>query len=362
MNILYVGAESANWVIMLCNEFCKKGHTVTCIVQQEDEYDKEHPVKEHPNLKRINLPFNTVINNRQELINRISYVLLQEKFDIIFGSHTPICPAIQIVSKIFSIPCGIMILDIPTDLIKIQEWRQKCWDVWFKYLKKCDIIITNTMEARSELSKFTNIELPDENVIPYAVNLEEGYDNAGIDIKGDYVITICRLTAMKNCIAIPKALSLLDTKLKYVAIGRNSGQIGGGQLDIIKKYCEDHNIGFTHYNMVTEEQKYELIKNSSILIYPQDSKYIAGLTPFEAMYCGKPAIVKNYPILTNLYNKHVSYFDTIYDLATQISVIHNFKRELLKENLITANQYMKKIATFPIMAERLLKIFEKVKK
>ena len=50
MNILYLGAESANWVINLCNKFCEQGHTVTCVIQTVDEYDGENPIPLHEDI------------------------------------------------------------------------------------------------------------------------------------------------------------------------------------------------------------------------------------------------------------------------------------------------------------------------
>jgi len=356
MNVLYVGAESANWIINLCNEICKLGHTVTVVVQQLDEYDKDNPMKEHKNMGRVNLPFKTFIHPRL-LQEQLEKILKKEKFDFIFGSHAPVCPAVVLIGKKYKIPTGIMLLDIPTDAIRLQEFRQIQWQYWFPFLKKADLMITNTHIARDEFAKYTGIMLPDKNVITYAINTDSKYDKIGIDIKGDYVISVCRLHPNKNCTIIPRALSLLDNNLKYVAIGRDSGD-----LNPVKEYCKECNIGFEHYPMVSEEKKFELIKNSTALIYPQKTPFIGGLSPYEAMYIGKPTIVPELKVLTDLYENHAFYFknNDIYDLANMIAVIHDYKRKVLKPRLIAANNHAKTEATFEVMAKKLTERMQEV--
>lgn len=255
-----------------------------------------------------------------------------------------------------TLPWTMMILDIPTDLIEKDEKRYKMWEKHFEILKDANSVIFNTWIARQQYYKWAGRETPAENVIPYAFNVVEEYDKSGIDMKGDYVLSICRLTPLKNCNAIPRALALLDTKLTYISIGRD-----GGDLKNIRQLCNENLIPFVHYEKVTDKEKFNLIKGCSMLIYPQNTKYIGGLSPLEAMYCGKPVIAKYYPVLTQLYDKHASYFNTNYELASQISTLHNFKRELLKPGLIEANEHAKKTATFPVMAKRLLEVFEKVR-
>lgn len=354
MKIFYVAGESSNWVINLCNEFCNMGHDVTCMIQKLDEYDSYHPPPIHEKLKRVELSYELIFSPK-ELYDEIIKNTLENKPDIIFGSHAPVCPAVVEAARVLGVPSGIMILDIPSDLMATNPIRAKNWEYWFEFLKVTDLIVVNTEVARQEFQKHTNLEIPEENMIFYAINQPPQFDMAGAEIKGDYVVSVCRLSELKNCILIPKALATLDKGIKYVAIGRDNGQ-----LNEIKEICLAHDIPFEYKETLSEEDKYEMIKNSSMLIYPQKTEYIGGLSPFEAMYAGKPVLVPNLKILRDLYADNAIFFDNdgIDSLAMTIAYVHAVRRGLIMKHLKKANAYAKDVASYKTMASKLVKLME----
>jgi glycosyltransferase involved in cell wall biosynthesis len=356
MRILYLAMESSNWVINLCNKFCELGNTVTCIIQTLDDYDKENPLPEHEDLKVIRIPyaaFTTPLVFEKTVLPKIR----DDKYDIVFGSHTPVSPIAQALANMYKIPYGIMILDIPTDLMRNERWRMMQWEFWFPILKTANTIIFNTHVARDEYEKYTHQYFPDDFVIPYGTNFPEKHRKSGKDIKGDYVISVCRLTKLKNCSLIPKALSHLSSIKKYVAIGRDCGE-----LKEIKELCDKHVIEFEHYSEISEDKKYELIRDSAMMIYPQSTEYIGGLAPFEAMWVNKPVLVPNLKVLRELYSNFPIYFDNNdeLDLAESISFIYAL-RESIKYKLVhNADMYAESVASYDKMAKDMLKIMEKV--
>lgn len=353
MNILYLGAESANWVVSLCNEMCKQGHKVTCVVQQVDEYDKDAKIEMHPNLTRINVSFNDFFNPtimKSKLITTIT----QSKFDIIFGSHAPVSPVVYDLARTYNLPWGIMLLDIPTDLMIQDRNRMIQWLYWFDIMKYANVMIFNTKIARDEYNKYTHQFFNDKHVIPYATNMPHSFRMSGADIKGDYVVSVCRIHPNKNCKEIAHALSFLEKPLGYIAIGRDNGEVA-----LIKEICEKNNIDFKHFPNVTEEQKYEIIKNSSMMIYPQATKYIGGLSPFEAMFCGKPVLVRNYNVLRDLYQDHAIYYSNgPKNLAEKIAYVHNMKRN--KNDLEVSCKHALVTADFTGMANKMLSVIQGV--
>lgn len=360
MKILYVAAEASNFVINLCNEFCNQGHKVTCIIQDVDSYDDQNPIKEVAGLRTFKIPFATFFNDvRLERI--VSTHLTEGNYDIVFCSHSVIFPAVITAAKLrdINVPCGAMLLDIPTDLMKQEPVRMKNWEYWFKYLKLADLIITNTDIAAEEYERYTGTKLPKENVVTYGINQPVMFNKKGLDKHGDTVVSICRLTDLKNCILIPKALGKLNLNLKYVAIGRNSGQ-----LDLIDDYCKKYGIEFEHYQNVTEYRKFRFLEDCSMLIYPQKSEYIGGLSPFEAMFVGKPSLVPDVRVLKDLYGEHAFYFknDDADSLAELIKKVHTQNRGGLKEKLIAASDYSQSEASFENMAKKMLKLMESMLK
>ena len=349
MKILYVGAESANWVINLCNELSNLDNEITVVTQSLDEYDKDNTKRENIKITRINLPFDDFINP-QILYNKLDKLVQIAKYDFIFGSHAPIAPAIIAIGKKHNIPSGIMLLDIPTDLIEEQPLRNKQWQFWLQWLTHTDLVMFNTHVARDEYERMTGTVCSDDSIVVYGIDMLSQYDGINIGkTLDDSVITVCRLAKTKNCVLIPEAIKAF-TNMKYNIIGRDSGE-----LQRIVDLCDKYDIEYEHYNLVTEDKKYDVMSNSGILLYPQNSKYIGGLSPFEAMYIGIPCIVPKSKIYEDLYGEHAFYFENnnAQHLYSVISDVKNMDKDVLTEKLVKANDYVKKVASFKNMASRI---------
>ncbi len=357
MKILYAAYESANWAIRLCNEMAKRGHEVTCLVQSSDDYEAGLEAQAHENLKVIRIPPSAVLDGNI-FMRDVFPIFKDTKFDVAFGSHAPSAMMMRHLANVLDIPWGVMLLDIPSDLMAIDPRRMTQWLIWFEVLDSANTMVFNTYIARDEYARYTNKKFPDENVVVYGTNYIPEYKNAGIDIEGDYVLSICRLVDNKNCIIIPEALALLKGPKKYIAVGRD-----GGELAIIKRKCEQYGIEFTHYANVTEQEKYELIKNCAALVYPQKTEYIGGLSPFEGLYVGKPVIVPELKVLTDLYGPYPHYFENMNaaDLARQLSFAINMDKEIVNLRYM-GSDHAEKFADYEQMAEGLLKIMERMKK
>jgi len=354
MNILWVGFESSNWVINLCNEMCKKGNNITLICQGADEYDPKNTVKPHDNLEIIYQPYE-IFEQPLKFRNVVLPQIINKKFDLLFGSHVNITPAMKLMSEILKKPWGIMILDIPTDLINKHNIRRKAWAFYFQKMRYADTIIFNTFVSRDEYYKFTHQYFPDENVITYGINMYDEFYQSGIDKKGDYALSICRLSPVKNCNLIPRALGFIDGIKKYKAVGWDRGD-----LEYIKRLCKVNDIEFEHLENITEKEKFELIRDCAMLIYPQNSKYIGGLSPWEGLFAGKPVLVPRVKILEDLYKDNVSYFinnDSV-SLAREISFVNQLKPAVTKPIRERAARFAKKEASFEKMAERVLNILK----
>jgi len=358
MNIMYIAGESSDFVLNLCNEFCNQGHKVTCVVQNEDSYDKENPIIPHKDIIRIDVSYKQLFTG-EGILDKIQEVVFKNKFDVVFGSHAPTAPFVQHIGTKYKIPWGIMLLDIPSDLIDAYRPRMKQWLKWFDVMKHADAVIFNTEIARDEYERFTGQHFSSAYVIPYAINMPEEFNLSGVDKQGNYVISVCRLTDIKNCKIIPEALKYLDMPKKYVCVGRISDP---EEFEIIKQRCEEYGVEFEHHIDVTEQQKFELIRDSLALIYPQMTEYIGGLSPFEGMYCGKPIIVPDFKVLKDLYLDYPFYYDgTALDLAKKIAFVHCSTIDKQNTRLCASNQYTKKIASFNYMAKKMLEIFERMK-
>jgi len=349
MKLLYIGAESANWVITLCNEMCKLGHEVTCVVQQKDEYDAGTIVKYHKNLTRINVEWDDFFNPLR-IKSKLVRELTTNKYDWVFGSHAPISPVVADIARTYRLPWGIMLLDIPKDLMEQDRNRMLQWIQWFDILKYANVMVFNTYVARDLYYEYTKQWFDDTHVITYGTSFNEEYFMSGVGKDDNYILSICRLTNMKAVSSITKALGELKNPPKQVIIGRDRGD-----LNEIKYFAAENGVDIEHHENVTEKEKYELIKNCTCLIYPQESEYIGGLSPWEGLYVGKPVICKDYKVLRELYKGANIIYATPFNtekLTQAIAIVRELKTFdfLVKKDAELA----KREASFEYMAKQLV--------
>ena len=353
MNILYLAMENARWVTNLCYEIAEQGHDITCLIQTVDDYNKGIPFKEHKNMEIISMEYVDFLNIPQFEAKHFSK-LKNKKFDIVFGSHSPCSALVRTLANTFKIPWGVMLLDIPTDLMHIERFRMKQWLNWFDILKYADTMVFNTFMAKDEYEKYTHQWFPDDNVITYATNFIPEYKNTGINIQGDYVISVCRLHPNKNLRIVPTALSLTKTIKKFMVIGYDNGDGVN-----VREECNKHGIEFIHKTNVTDDEKFKLIRDSAMLIYPQKTPYIGGLSPFEGLYVGKPVIVPDLKVMKDLFLDIPIYFNNNdpESLADAISIA--LERNVDKDIKEFASMFAEMTASQSKMAQSLLKIMDK---
>ena len=369
MNILYFGIESRNWVLNLMNEIAKLGHTITVFTQSVDDYDTNLTIKLEKGITDYTIPFNDFhkINFFEKHYNKIN----KQKFDIVMGSHAPSSGVVQKIKNELNIPGVIMVLDIPTDFMSpfSQDMREKLrwesWQKWFPLLKDMDMLIFNTTIAREEFKRYTGIKYPKENVIFYAVNTKNfdyiEKNHSDYIIKDKYVLTSCRLNKLKRNKIVIQALHILEKKygkkLKYLAMGRADGDLNN-LINGAKKLKVD----FVYKGLIPEYGKCVLIRNCQALIYAQTTKYIGGLSPFEALYAGKKAFVSNVPVLHELYSDSAYYFEpeNPEDLADQLNKYLDKKDS--KKEIEKRKQRTIEYASYDVMAKKIIERLKTLKR
>lgn len=355
MNILYIGEETRNWIVILANEMSLLDHIITIVVKKYDEYDDENKTEPLENVTVIEVDDEAFFNN-ELMITTIGDERLKT-FDIVYGSHIIACSPVVAIGKQYKIPYGTQVLDVPLDLMRIQEFRMNNWRMYVKLLKDVTAMTFITKKARDDWARLAGKYYTDEHIITYAATVPEKYKNSGTDLKGDYIISTCRLSPVKNISMITRAIGLIDRPIKQVVIGRDNGD-----LATIMKIAKIDGTKIIYKDTVSEEEKFELIKNSLCVVYPQQTEYIGGLNPWEGMMFGKPVLCTDYKILRDLYKDHIDYFDraSTWALADKITKIYDNKYN--KDKLAVASTYAYKDASFKTMARKLLYIFHLMRK
>jgi glycosyltransferase involved in cell wall biosynthesis len=324
------------------------------VVQQLDEYDKDNPAEQHKNLNRINVNYD-VMFSADRLVSELTSNGALYDYDVVFGSHAPVTPVLKHLSRLLYIPWGVMLLDIPTDLIMNEPARHRQWTYWFNVMSSASQVVFNTDIARDEFKRIVGVDFFDDNVVTYATKIPEEYKLSGMDIKGDYVVSACRLTPIKNISMITKALALVDRPIKQIVIGRDRGDLAK-----IKKIAEENKVEVIYKDMVSEKEKFELIRDSLCLAYPQNTEYIGGLSPWEGMMIGKPTVCTDFKVLKDLFKDNIDYFDknSVQAFADKLTEIYD--NVYAKEKLKRASEYAYEDASFKTMASKLIHVFKKM--
>ena len=355
MRILYIAGETTNWIVDLCNNMCEQGHDVTAVVVPIDFYDNENRVEPHKKLKILEAK-DEIMQHPMKLTALLKEKKLYNlKYDIIFGSNPYVIPSLRYISEDKKKPWGVMLLDIPADLIEENPERKKLWEYWLTTLKTVDQVVFNTFVARDVYKNVVDVQWPDENVITYAVTVPDKYRMSGAEIKGDYVFSSCRLTPVKNINMITCAIAESGLPIKQIVVGRDRGD-----LDIITQVAERFRIPLTYKNIITEEEKHELIKNSLCIAYPQYTEYVGGLSPWEGMMIGKPTVCSDFKVLKDLFGDKITYFDRKKVVALSEVLTKIYKEDYDKDTLQKASDFAYYDACFENMAARLLNVFDKM--
>lgn len=349
MNILYIGEETRNWVMRLVNELSLLGHTITVIVKKYDEYDNDNRVIPLRDVRVLEVEDNAYFKP-ETIYNLIKH----NKYDIVYGSHIIACTPVKYIAEKMGLPYGIQVLDIPMDLMLQNTNRMRNWLYYFKTLEDVTTMTFITKKARDDWKHYTGQDYDDSHVIHYAIHVPEEYKLSGLDEDDGYIVSFCRVCPMKNVSQATKSLVQLRLPVKQVVVGKSQGDV-----ESIMLIANQHGLKAVHVAQVSEEQKFELIKNATAVVYPQISEYIGGLSPFEAMFIGTPVVCYDYDILKSLYGTHAFYADKsvpgtfTHVLAYALTVNKSF----IKDRLVKASTHAGK-NTFKNMAVKLGKVME----
>ena len=355
MNILYIGEETRNWIILLANEIALSDNDITVVVKKYDEYDDGNRVEP---IDRV-----TVVEVENEaffhpfMIDDFIEKKNMKKFDVVYGSHIIACVPVASIGKIYNIPYGMQVLDVPMDLMKQEPTRMNNWKLYRSVLKDVSSMTFITKKARDDWYLFTGKKYPDSNIITYAAIIDDKYEKTGIEVKGNYVVSACRLTPIKNINMITRALTLIDRPIKQVVIGRDRGD----KLTI-ENIAKENNIEVIFKNSIPEDEKAQLIRDSLCVVYPQQTEYIGGLNPWEGMMIGKPVLCTDYDILKDLYENGVTYFDKTSAEALADEITKIYDNEYDKDRLREISDFAYYKACYENMAVRILDVFDKMVK
>jgi len=370
MRIGYFGLENRSNVICLCNELAKLGHYVQAHVCPVGSYDDYKLLNLDEKLEIFDYKHSLELLSVKIFMVKSLKTVLKFKPDVLFGSHCQISDLMSNLSRFIGKPYVIQLLDIPTWLIEMEEKRRKQWSVWIPTLKKAKTIIVNHEVGREELKKGCGIDIPPENVVIYGINTEIADMVPDVDLSKEpmAVVSASRFVGFKANHAIIEALAILKKigiDVKYYGIGV------GDELKDCQTRAQGYELDATFYPGVSDFKKWELIKKSRILIYPQQTEHIGGLPPYEAFYAERSVIVSDYRILHDLYGDYPVYFkkgryderDSVFVDVESLTermceMIENYDSDFYATKRIESKKYTEETATFKTMAKGINNVLE----
>ena len=211
------------------------------------------------------------------------------------------------LGKKYDIPVVNFIFECPTWLEKelSEDWlkhyrkpsMKKSWDMFRSSLLDTDIIFANSNLTKEESEKWLNKKV-DSAIYP---GIETSVVNSIPKQNLEHqIIYVGRLYKDKNIDDVIKALALLDNSPKFVVCGK------GGEKQTLQKLATKLKVDCEFKGIVTESEKWKEIKKSKFMVFPTSFEGF-GMPPMEALYCERPCIVSDIPILNEVYGDKVEY-------------------------------------------------------
>lgn len=216
-------------------------------------------------------------------------------------------------------------------------FKRKLFEWYLKRAVNLSVkIVTISMETRRHLNFLFKIS---SNRV---ANIYIGVSKKFFDyhfVKGrvnckQYILYMGNRKKHKNLLGLIKAFDIIQRRIsniKLIIAGGKDKRVDEVDL-IIEKFSLKESV--IEYLSPKDEEVFELYKNAEVLILPSFFEGF-GLTPLEAMAMGTPAIVSNIPVLKEIYNKSVVFFNPykVEDIAEKICkvIVNNqLKRKIIQ--------------------------------
>jgi glycosyltransferase involved in cell wall biosynthesis len=147
----------------------------------------------------------------------------------------------------------------------------------FTAAQRVDLFIANSKNVQNRIRKYYKKESTVIYPFVNSVDFSPATSSPAAFSTGSYFLAISRLVNWKRLDLVVKACSTLNLPLKVV---------GEGPAAFYLRSLAGESVEFLGY--VTEEQKQKLLSTCIALVHPQEEDF--GITPLEALACGKPVI------------------------------------------------------------------------
>jgi glycosyltransferase involved in cell wall biosynthesis len=292
--------------------------------------------------------------------------ILEEKkddVDYIFGLQAIDAVRASYYGKLYRIPSANFVFECPDWLerrvknegglihlpAKLLKTHFK-WDSFKEALLKTDRIFVISDTTKSETEKWINRKI--DAVIHPGVDTDY-VDSIPDQKEENQIIHVGRLAPNKRVELILKALA----KMRYPP---NLVLVGDGPLrDKLVSLASDLKVPVKFKGRLSDYDKWVEIKKSMFLVTATSFEGSADV-PAEALYCGKPCLASDLPIIKDEYGSYVDYFtgENTDDMAKRIRYLcsnPNYRKKKGAEG----REFVKKTYTLNNAAKKIEEVLSK---
>lgn len=351
MNILAFGNGSlsvASQEVKLSIEWARNGHKVYLLCNANYRLFDVGDIPSHENLIIIDMPYNQY---------RYEYLQIDDKIDVCFGFDQSVCPFVADYKQRTKIKSFCMFLDFPSHVIDGKDpfnynygYSQRYF-YWLQCSLEIDGIIFNNSVAVEEYYKRYRRQ---PHLVFYAISDDNYLNSVKEKIPSkDFIVGCHRLIYYKGTTYVLQALKKLNYNYEHLYVSGDPKEI-----ETCKSLSREFKSNVLFKEKIGELEKMDRIWNAKLLVYPQITEWIGGLSILEGWSVNTPGICFDYPVLRELYQDCVLYAKpkSTLDLREKIDLL--YKDEACnKEFAEKGYKRFKQEFTREIMANRLLKIF-----
>jgi len=223
---------------------------------------------------------------------------------------------------------------IPILFKKLHKKQYHFYKVILKYvLKNVQLVITPSMYTTELVHKYYGLKDDKVKNIPLAIEHPSfQYDNLSKD-ESPYILYVGRINEMKNIIQVIRSFMLVSksSEVKLIVVGDDKSKF---ETFLNEAQCtEKTKRKIKFLQNVSNEEKYQLMKNASIFLYPTLFEGF-GFPPLEAMSCGCPVIVSNNSSLPEVCGNAAYFVDPKNEKEIANGIVELLKNSGLKSQLI----------------------------
>ena len=229
----------------------------------------------------------------------------ENKFDFILES--PLAPNGFTYAKKYGVPLIAVLFESPNYISKFRLGMDSTEEYWAPYkggvLDTASILMTISQQSLKYGLEWLEGFKGRSDIVYPAINTYVADRIQGVEEKNE--IVFCgRHVEFKNPDAIVNALAKIDKSIRPSVnyIGGHSHKM----RDKILALADANNVKVRFYANVTDAEKFHIIKRSKVLVFLSDFEGF-GISPAEGIYCGKPAIVYDIPVIRDTYGDSVDY-------------------------------------------------------